>query len=1255
MTSLEPELGQPIDLSSAFAPSVPEPVQPVPTLTPEQITANLNGTPAPAVLAPRDTSAIIPNLPDTQSAFTRKYQRLAPMLAKVPSQTRATLVQMDWDRVQKGQAPLSDKQTLAALIQASQANQLTKKESGDGSLLDAVMDVPSNAIKDVGLILKSIPQLPGALVNEVTSLDDIPEVIKENQEAGMNPLAAILNAPGIRFIPGSYVAGNLAQGTEGLKELAEHPTIAALDVLPYAGKLASGTKVAQQAAVEAGAKAASAAELRAVVAGEAPQAVAEIAEAAGRRAINGARPLRAVLTRKLLPDGAVDPVTLSRLTPNALGKVTTKAAESSVGQLVNEAFGPVARDVGATAMQANERLQRVFNTNIPVTGFEETARAATDLRITRAAKDYGLTVDDLVDLTKRAELGEAGWLNDLPAPQAAFMDEVMAMTRQVESEAVARDFVRVVDGEVYDVPRARQLMARRTRYSKMVERFSEGRGAKMAAIADEYRAGLYGPDEGVPVLNRPGEALKQRGVEKVEAIDAAIQAATDGTGTWADALAEINKAMQGRTNIGSPSVVGPAIPNAPVASERLGTLAGLRDDVRKLVKAEKDLRKVEAAPPDRWIRRVQEEAKAPATTRLIAAGMDPEAAARFVVERNFKDVDPRFARILEDTTREVGAAWQKMKAAGHDPLYVHRVTSGKEGLLVRPQVSGRAINPSLSKARSLQAKPSYYEDLTVGLDHSAREILQRDATEAMLQHIEKAYALPVDEVMARYEAAGIKWAEANPRRDPAAFARMAMERDFTTFDPTKYGGFASDAPMVVPKVVIKSLDRMFDPKPNGILNSVVFDKTTGMFRTSVLALSPRWHIYNMVGGAIMLGAEDLRAFAPSNIAKSLRLLKAARNGELVFPERMQFALGSVMKELDADRASFMTGLDEASKLQRFAESKAGQATGKFVKGSYALNGWFDDVYRVMSYLNGEKQALGKGLSDDAAREVAMESVRRTSQVWVELSPFERQVLRKVFPFYSFTAKIMKLVTQYPFDHPVRAAVMANIAAAELADMGDALPTDWIATTGIGDVDEEGNQTRLNWRGLNPFNDVGDMFTVAGFLQGMNPIIATVGEQLTGDPYAEKVYNPETGKLEQPKPNLLRSLVGNTVPQASVAMATLGLDKSMSDLKRTNPEAYQRMIASGMGFPTGARTMNATRDKIMAELNRQTAQREAWAAFLRSGDTTEVEKYPALRPLIPLVQQARSSGAYQAYNPLAGAQSGASGLVSAVAGQAPWPT
>lgn len=1265
MTALEPDMGRPVDLSSQFAPELPAPVPVNPVLTPDQITANLNGTPAPTVAPARDTGSIIPNLPDTQGAFVRKYQRLGPMLQNVPSKTRATLIQMDWERAQKGQAPLSEKQTLAALIQAAQDDQLTKKESGDGGILDTIMDVPGNAVKDVGLILKSIPQLPGAIVNEVTSLDDFGKIMAENQRAGMNPVAALLNAPGVRFIPGSYVAGNIAQGTEGLKELAEHPTIAALDVLPYAGKLAAGTKVARMAAIERGAKVAGQADDMARMVGATEgigaDAAAQLAEATGRRSLRGARALRPVLTKKLLTEP--DPYTGSMLAPNALGKITEKAAKSSVGQMLNEAFGPLARDTGAAAMVANEQLQRVYATDMPVEGLKATARRADKL-FTEAETRFGITDADRVRLTQLAETGDAGWMDTLAPNERAFIDEAQAIRREVESEAVARDLVKRIedaDGnvEVYDAATANRILRARRSLQAKVEKFTEGRGARMAALVDEYRAGLYGPDEGVPVLERVGEKAKIRATERVEELARVLDEAADPTSptTWADALKVINARMQGRTNIGSPSQVGGQLRNAPQATDRLGTLAGLRDDVRKLAQAERTLKKWDSTVPARWMGRVEQEGLELAKTRLIAAGNDPAQAAAYVTDANYRTAAPEVRRVVDKSLREVAGTWKKMRDAGHDPMWVHRVTLGREGAVIRPQISGRPIAPSIAKTRTLGADPIYFKDLTVGLDHAAFEMLRNDVTTSMTDYISRAHGLPETDLLPRYEAEGIRRAAENPRLDPRQWAVDAMREDWVPFDPARYGGYALEGQpaVMIPKVVAKSLDRMFDPHPTGILNSAVFDKTTGLFRTSVLALSPRWHIYNMVGGAIMLGAEDLRAFSPANIGKSLRVLKAARNGEMVLPDRMQFTLGSTMKELDVDRASILRGADEASKLKAFYESKAGQAAGKFVKGSYKLNGWFDDIYRVMSYLNGEKQALGKGLDDLAAQEVAMESVRRTSQVWVELSPFERQVLRKVFPFYSFTAKIMKLVTQYPFDHPVRAAVMANIAEAELADMGDAMPTDWLMTTGIGSENEKGDQTRLSWRGLNPFNDVGDMFTVAGFLQGMNPIIATAGEQLAGDPYAEKVYNPETGKLEMPKPNLVRSLIGNTVPQAGVALALTGMDKSMSDLARTNPEAYQRFLASGMGIPTGFRTMNRTETKIMAELNRQTTQREAWAAFLRSGDTSEVEKYPALRPLIPVVQRLRSSGQLQAYNPVAGAPVGASGAVAAVASQAPWPT
>src|SRR5690606_18834955 len=86
-------------------------------------------------------------------------------------------------------------------------------------------------------------------------LPNISQRIQENRDQGMNQLAAVLNAPGVRMAPGAFVAGQLAQGTAGARELATHPLMAFLDVLPVANKAAAGTQVgrlATQAAEQAG-------------------------------------------------------------------------------------------------------------------------------------------------------------------------------------------------------------------------------------------------------------------------------------------------------------------------------------------------------------------------------------------------------------------------------------------------------------------------------------------------------------------------------------------------------------------------------------------------------------------------------------------------------------------------------------------------------------------------------------------------------------------------------------------------------------------------------------------------------------------------------------------------------------------------------------------------------------------------------------------------------------------------------------------
>ena len=313
-----------------------------------------------------------------------------------------------------------------------------------------------------------------------------------------------------------------------------------------------------------------------------------------------------------------------------------------------------------------------------------------------------------------------------------------------------------------------------------------------------------------------------------------------------------------------------------------------------------------------------------------------------------------------------------------------------------------------------------------------------------------------------------------------------------------------------------------------------------------------------------------------------------------------------------------------------------EAGQKLVTKAFDLNSFFDDAYRVMAYLYAHDktvkgklnprelkaaQATAGHLRIGEAEAAGVNLARRVMQNWDELTPFERTVVRGIFPFYSWTQHILRFTARYPIDHPVRASIMASFAENEVNDFGTALPKRLLNTFFLGNPDPEtGDIKGINLNSINPFADVANYFTMAGWLSAANPIFATMLEQIGVDGRLGQVglfpdthYDPMTGSLKVDTPNPATSLLFNTIPQTQAIAHYLGMSTDIKDIMQTNPEAAQRMLASSFGLPVYWRDYNYVEEVAQHELTKETAYRKAYTDALKSGSLKS--DYPTLSPLL----------------------------------------
>jgi len=1147
---------------------------------------------------------VVSTLPQLQTSYVNKYNTMAPQLQGLDPSVLAAIQKLDLQRVAKGQAPLTKNQTALAAKAVAQNTPATAAPTID------ISNVGGNALTDLRHLLQSLPQLPMGLFHEVQALPNIFGEIAKNQKAGMNPLAAALKAPGIRMIPGSFVAGNLVQGPEGWRQMAEHPLFTGLDVLPFAKQLAGLTRTGQLAK----------------------------AEAALNESVRPMNPIRAVLTRR--PATAeYQAATGNLLMPNRFGNVTNAfMTGNAAGKILGEMFGQNARKLSSMASGADLRLAEEMNPTAPF------PKAGDPSGVIQAARDahtigerYGLDQNRRMSLAQEMQTPSSpNWMDNLPDNERAFLSEYKTHLDTLARESQLRDVLGEFGGEWYDAATAKRI--------ENVNKTFERRAAKVQPFADQI-APLVG--------NSP----------RVQLLHDQLTAAINGTGTYQEAWKTYTGMTRGRTRFGASSQVGSKV--SPPGDITLARIANLRETLRGAAAAETKASGVLArSVPARFQGMIGERINSALYDELVNRGGNPQLISQALLERNYGSIPEWDQGLRIKLGNEIAKEWVDLRNQGYDPIYIHSVAPNQEASLLYPKVPLHATKLSQGQERTMYPAPRIM-DPVIGLKHQAMELLRLRNAEEVIQNVLDYFGRGEQSIrdeyaaLARAEAAG-KFG-ANRMMDPEIGnwvnmrTSQLMKRNYTIYQPDlgnawsrgQITGLPTDR-MWVPRSVGDTLKRM----ENSGLTKIpsVYDGSMKVFRTSVLALSPRWHVYNVIGGAVMLMAQtdpltvwkylkNAREIVKGGFIELPQEIRMGMSGASRLEGSLQYQAGGALSNLLNQAVEAKPGI--ASTLQRMQgpASKLSGGFNKFVQGSFKFNALFDDMYRTMAYLYGYDKSLVKGMSTQVAERVGIDLAKRTMQSWDSLTPLERSVARNVVPFYSFMQHITRFVFNYPMDHPVRTAIMSSFARNELEDKKTGIPEMIQGMIPLGGKDKEGNQKYLSTRGINPFNDVASYFTLQGLAGNTNPILTTVLNQLgvdtqTGGPnlYPNLRYDSETGRLTADTGNPLTNLATNIVPQARLLEEISGRSSEFNALLRTNPQAAIKMMRAQAGLPNLFQDYNIPEQQIKTELKLQDAQNKAKSEFLKTGNPDVAARYPGLQPFIQRINTLRAGGQLTPYQP-----------------------
>lgn len=1189
----------------------------------------LNNAPAGPV-APDDFTADIAS----------KYAAQSPLGAFSPS-VRAALEDLDRDRVARGAKMLGEAET-RRLATAAQTRQLQTPAPRRN-----LVNVPGNALRDLRNIVTGIPMLPVAAARELADTARIPEHLANASSQGMNPVAAIATAPGVRMLPGSFVVGELAQGTAGLRNLAEHPLMTALDVLPGATKLAKGTTAAR---------------------------VAEESAAAAARAgqfTKPIRPLKAATMFRVVEDAATGQLTLER---NMLGRTTDALGNTAVGQKMREVGGQAVRASMRTTSTWNAALMQTLVADAPIPQRLSAAREyvgvmrEADQSWARWEKSHGsgwvadttarMKLGDMADFTpeqhrfrqeyvstldrlRALEAAEAvgpmqlnGEWYDRATAGSIVRSEVKA--RRLEGNRSIRDAIAAAEAATPDAPyNPLDALARAREVAAAPLSTARGRGATERALS-AYR-GEVGKGRKMQEVRGWLHAAEAAGVD-VSAIRAAMKPAADP----ADLLAAIDRTIANPTPFaGSPAMA---------ASRRRKYVESLRVKDRTVDNARAAADKTLATEvPSRFVPKVREQMEARVADELATqAGrnLDPgelENAMRLYYEKRYADIglDPRW---VDQTSREIASTWQQMRDAGLDPVWVHDIPPSRVHAGMYPRVTELPNTPSQSRKQYLDPRPTT-NDAFLALNQQGMEWVKRYASEQHITAQRQLFGKTRDQVYDMYRDRAMRMAGiADPRFQNAYIKELErlVSREWVPFNPVEQG-YTWDSQalrnmaqedILLPREIARNLKRLHDPEFGRGL--AFLDPVMKVFRTSVLPLSPNWHMGNVIGNAISTAITNPRALG--ELGTAYKIFKDGQTG--LIDEELLLRMGHEANELktfsyhEGNAIHRLAAEAESSRIRAAASTisqnpaiqRASDVFGNVVNKSFDWNQRVDQFFRAANYLAEEKRLLKAGMDPSAARAGAIDLATKVLPDFASLTPIERQIFRYIFPFYSWTQHILRLTANLPIDHPSRVAVMSSLTRAELEDLPSGLAEEFLGALPVG-----GRLLKLGaW---NPFGRVADSMTLLGFLSGVNPLLNVALEQagvVGGKPnaYPELRYDPQTGRMQAIGPGMLSSFAYSLVPQLEPIANFAGLDSTYADLSVTDPGAAQRRVANAFGIPTPIAPKTIEQSVIANERAAFQAQSEAANYALRTGDFSRAKQFPGLAAWIATVQLMAERGDFQ---------------------------
>lgn len=1078
------------------------------------------------------------------------------------------IVQADAARLQRGEQPLTDTEALSGALTAATGRQVVtepKRQSG-------ILQLPGNAIHDLGDILTGITKLPGAVINEVKQLPDIPkDIAAADWSSPGAAVRSLTTIPGVRWVPGVQTAANLTTPA-GRQSIMQHPLTTALDVLPATGK---ALELGAGAAVKSGA----------VDAAEVARKASALKTAAetGREALLPAQDLLTKSERVYQSAAAGRPL-------------STLLQATGATPLIQRLTDPLTE-----SLRSSTKLSKSYN---------QLTRAA-QLEINGFIKEFqdqiAPSYTQMDDAEKALLYNE--WVNprDYPNPtpeHQAILNAGRAVQDRLANEGIQAGalFPVSVDGRTFIYPKAGEGNMKLYNSINTLAKTQDALAAAQANKVPMPGIVLKYPTVDAALSDLRAQLKDQLTPIQRGALHATIQQVTDYQKSYTT-IADLTKQSANARY----SMLNNFLTNAPASFHPM-----LEADIR-----------------DQAIQMVRNQS---ATGAFGQPQLDQ--AIKSINQGDFKRVfDPNSPVVgqgvfapgtYEDLVRNIQSGWWNLASQGYDPIFIHNVPDWQPFKANRAKiVTTNEIAPGQFLPKDLFDMSPRYTNVGLALPAGVAEYINRRGTEDFITDTLIPHGLSYEEVLKQEQPQIDRLVSKG--QSPESARGQVLSKYKLISDPADFGITSNKITarmggqeLYLPDHVYKAAVNLMKSRTPDNVFSRIATKGTSLFKASIFTLSPR-HFADEVFGNFLLGnlglggIDDFRNFgkAVSNVTGGMPFtdaLKQAWKGEL--PDNLSPLLSRGIDVLSADQ---ILGYSKGKTLGRILDN---------AKGVQRVTEFFNNIERSMAQLGEEARQLKSGASPDIARDAGIIHANKAFIDWDSLTPFERNVVKQVFPFYAFTRYVAQYLYQYPADHPLRASIISRIASAERDDNTSGLPGKFNQLFFFGQPDLAGNIKASDVRAINPFRDAANIFTWAGFFSSLSPFaqipLNVAGVQtLAGTPelYPELSIDPNTGQIVSKRQNIasptgiINTLSAFLPPVGGALDHFVGISDRIRRLKATDPTGYRRQLLSSLGIPFVPYNVNIPQELTKQQRNLiQVASQRVSEATRQDGSTTELRRY-----------------------------------------------